>query len=59
MPIPIGYAFYNIEATVFCIAAVAILLVKQLNTFNEDETQRTFSKILIVQLSMRVLPSRK
>ena len=50
MPIPIGYAFYNIEATVFCIAAVAILLVKQLNTFNEDETQRTFSKILIVQL---------
>ena len=50
MGIPIGYSFYNIEATLFCIAAVSILLFKQLTVFNEDEVQRAFTKILFVQL---------
>ncbi|MBR1859316.1 MAG: response regulator, partial [Selenomonadaceae bacterium] len=51
MEVPVNYGFYNIEATIFCIASVAIILFKQLTVFNKDETQRAFTKILYIQLA--------
>ena len=51
MPVPSGYGFFNIEATIFCIACVSILLFKQLTVFNKDETQKIFTQIILIQLA--------
>ena len=50
LEVPSSYSFFNVEATVFCIAAVSILLFKQFTVFNDNEVQRAFTKILLVQL---------
>lgn len=42
--------FNYISANVFCMAAIAILLFKQLTAFNDTPVQKKFTEILIIQL---------
>ncbi len=42
--------FNYVSANVFCMAAIAILLFKQLTAFNETPVQKKFTEILIIQL---------
>ena len=51
MPVPQNYAFHNIWFEAFCIAVASILLYKQFSVFHEDKVQRTFTKILFIQIA--------
>ena len=42
--------FNYVSANVFCMAAIAILLFKQLTAFNDTAVQKAYTKILIIQL---------
>ena len=42
--------FDYVSANVFCMAAISILLFKQLTAFNETPVQKKFTEILIIQL---------
>lgn len=42
--------FNYVSANVFCMAAIAILLFKQLTAFNDTPVQKKFTKILVIQL---------
>ena len=44
-----NYVFNYAHAHAFCMAAVAILLYKQLTVFNETAMQKAFTKILFIQ----------
>ncbi len=42
--------FNYVSANVFCMAAISILLFKQLTAFNDTAVQKAYTKILIIQL---------
>ena len=46
-----SHVFNYVYANAFCMAAVAILLYKQLTVFNETPVQKSFSHVLIIQLA--------
>ena len=50
LPIPEGYAFYNIGFEIFCIVAVVILLYKQLTLFKNSKVEQAFTVVLFIQL---------
>ncbi len=46
-----NHVFNYVYANAFCMAAIAILLYKQLKVFNETPVQKSFSHVLIIQLA--------
>ncbi len=55
MSIPTGHGLHHIEALVFCIASVGVLLFKQRSAFNANKLYRIFSRVLAAQLAFFVL----
>lgn len=50
MTLPVGYEFWNISFEVFCIIATSILLYKQLTVFRENDSEKSLTVVLFIQL---------
>ena len=50
MALPTSYAFWNISFEVFCIISTVLLLYKQFKVFNDGDSERALTVVLVLQL---------